>query len=173
MHARGFPGDRDGVGILKAKGRKPPYAPTIRRFTGNAGVHGARVAGQGVGERILQHGNEPGARILRIDIDRVGAKGCEGHFGGAEPRATRDGDSARLEQLGEDFREQIRFAERLRGDDDREGGGGSALRLGWSRRGGEVPDDAECDEAVADAGAHQTACNRAGAAMARAKRWAT
>ncbi len=77
-------------------------------------VHVLRAALRRLGE----NGEQPGARVLGVDVDRVRAERAERDLGGAEARPPLHAHAARLEQLGEHLGEQIGLTERLRRHDD-------------------------------------------------------
>src|SRR5262245_31222089 len=115
----GIASDRDGIRVLEAEWWKPAEIVPLGKRPRDVIEDAARFGGERVGERIVEHGHEPRARVLRIDVDRSLAKRAEGHLRCAEAWLAYDGDATGLEQLREHLAQEVRLAERLGGDDDR------------------------------------------------------
>src|SRR5215216_6052266 len=129
----------DGVRVLESERRQPTHAEAIAKRVRNVPERLVRRATRGVAE----DGEQTGAGVLGIDVDRVRANRGERDFGGAESRTAVDAKAARLEQLREHLAEDVRLAERLRRDDDRPGAGnGLRHRKRQRKREGRVHDAA-------------------------------
>src|SRR5207237_8542826 len=102
---------------------------------------------------LTEDGKKSGAGILRIDVDPVGAKCLKGDLGGAEAETAVYLEAAGLQQLGKHFSQQIRFAERLGGDDD-------GTRPGERRLGGQTA-EAKPQQQIHRPGRAQAAVTRA------------
>jgi hypothetical protein len=107
---RGLRSHRYRVTVLEAQWRKPAKPVTRAELPLHFGEDAPRVAAW----LLVENGQQPGARVLRVDIDRARTQRIEGDGGGAEAGSPLHLDPLGLEKLREHLGQQIRFAEGFR-----------------------------------------------------------
>ena len=111
---------RDRVAVLEAERRQPSHAVPRRELARDVREHAPRIARERIGERVVQHREQPRARVLGIDVDRAAIAAPESRSRSRRaPAADRRCMPRASSSCANISREQIRLAERLRRDDDR------------------------------------------------------
>jgi hypothetical protein len=116
---RGLLPDCYGVGVLETEWRQPAHTKALSKLTRDLAVHLSRI----VCRSLSQNRQQPGPGVLRVHVDLVGPKRLECDLRSPETGPTLNPEPTSFQQLGKDFREEIRLAERFGGDDDRTHGG--------------------------------------------------
>jgi hypothetical protein len=98
---------------LKAERRQPPYAIAIRKGVADVGKDPARIGQVLAWQRVFEHGDQSGARVLGIHIDGARLQRGEDELGAAEPGEPLDRDAAAFQELGEHLSEHIGLAKGL------------------------------------------------------------
>ena len=117
-------GHGDLEGVLEAEGGEPPEVPAVEEL----GAHPVQRLGRPALRGLVQDRDEPGARVLRVDVDRAGLQGLEADLRPREPEPALHFEiGPALQELGEDLAQEPALLEVLRADHDAvggEGGGG-------------------------------------------------
>ena len=93
---RGLAAHGDRVAVLEAERGEPAHAVAAIEFALHVRVEQARVCGKRVGEGIVQHRQQPRARVLGIHIYCTRAQSAERDLGRAESWSPVHRDPARF-----------------------------------------------------------------------------
>ena len=132
----GLPPHGDRVRVLEAEGRQPAHAPAFGEGAGDVRVDVLRVGGERVGERVVEHGDQAGAGVLRDTRPPRRRAGRRRRFrwrrgrGGAARRCGAIRGAARIARRAGTIR---RTAWRRRRSAGRSSAGGEGARAGCAR----------------------------------------